>query len=238
MAIELSDEGPTEPEGAPDLDRKETSANGDRSGTPDRPGAASRWRSWLVPFIAGAGVALLVAIYILGRSGDDPDAKVEQPALVTFEDPEGGFTIQYPETWTKRGERDGDIRLLLSAGGQNSAWVRSFPPFEVAVTPDNLADLMAFTDAIIITPDVTVLNQQAITLHGMPAFYYLYTFRDQNTGMEGVHAHYFVFQGRRAVALVFQAIPTEDFSRLAGDFDRVAESLVLMALPDETSTTG
>ncbi len=59
----------------------------------------------------------------------------------------------------------------------------------------------------------------------MPGYYYLYTFIDGETGAEGAHAHYFLFRGRNMYTLVFQALPSDGFSRLSGVFDQIAASL-------------
>ncbi|MDP9403364.1 MAG: hypothetical protein M3P85_08515, partial [Actinomycetota bacterium] len=75
--------------------------------------------------------------------------------------------------------------------------------------------------------------------NGAPGYYYLYTFEEEvNTDagprkVQGVHAHYFVFQGRRVVALVFQALPTANFDRLARTFDAMAESFKITPLDSD-----
>lgn len=221
-----------------DRESGSSAAVADRSETRPAP-PSGLMRRWITPLIAGAAVAGLATTLVLSRSGGGASVGGTAKAVptVAFRDVEAGFTIEYPSTWTKVAEAQGDRRLLLNIDGQNSLLVRSFPLFEKAVTPDNLSDVKAVTDAIVVTPDVTVLKQQMISLRDMPAIYYLYRFRDAGTGLDGVHAHYFVFRGRRAVSMVFQAVPAEDFSRLAPDFDRVAESLKIAPAPDAAPAT-
>lgn len=143
--------------------------------------------------------------------------------FTTHRDPQAGFSISYPKVWQQLGAPDGDLRLLLGAGGQDSLLVRVVT-LEQPVTAENLADVKAFTDSIVMGSGVEILQQRSITLNDLPGYYYLYAFVDAESGQQGVHAHYFLFSGTKMNTLVFQALPADNFTRLAPVFDAVAES--------------
>jgi hypothetical protein len=56
---------------------------------------------------------------------------------------------------------------------------------------------------------------------GLPGYFYFYSFKDPASGQEGVHSHYFLFKGPTMISFVFQALPKDDFQRLANVFDEV-----------------
>jgi hypothetical protein len=151
-------------------------------------------------------------------------ATVPASELATFRDDATGFSIKYPRSWRKADIPDGPIRLVLLAGGLNGVSVR-VDRTEVPTTSENIDNIKAVTDGIVGTnPTAKVLEQRKVTLNGMPGYYYLYTFTDEETGAEGAHGHYFIFKGRKMHSLVFQTIPPQDFGQLASVFDQVAES--------------
>jgi hypothetical protein len=43
-----------------------------------------------------------------------------------------------------------------------------------------------------------------------------------------VHSHFFLFKDKTMISLVFQALPQDDFTRLAPLFDRVTGSIRLL----------
>ncbi len=161
--------------------------------------------------------------------------------LVTFRDDTTGFSIKYPRSWRKADiATDGEIRLILLAGGLNGVSVR-VQRTEVPTTSENIANIKAVTDGIVgSNATAKVLNQRQLTVNGMPGYYYLYTFIDEETGAEGAHGHYFLFRGRKMHSIIFQAIPSQDFAGLAAVFDQVAETFQsdpdLGAAPAPTAT--
>ena len=180
--------------------------------------------------------------FLLGRETDDesePGATgttapaVTTPAgFVTVADDEGGFTIKHPKEWKSIRPPAGDERLLLSAGGQNYLRLRV-----VAIEPG--IDVKSSIEQGLTSEGVKVVKQQEITVNGIPGLYYLYTFSDPSTEKEGVHAHYFLVRGQKMYTMVFQALPTEEFTRLAPVFDKVAESFTSTSdkpAPTPTST--
>ena len=65
-------------------------------------------------------------------------------------------------------------------------------------TPRTSATSRPFTDGVVgRNKTAKILQQRQVAVDNMPGYYYLYTFIDEETGAEGVHAHYFLFRGRR-----------------------------------------
>jgi hypothetical protein len=144
--------------------------------------------------------------------------------LTSYSDEKDGFTVKYPKAWGQM-EPGAEGGLALDAGGNDAVSVRLLQRTEVPTTADNLANIKAVTDGIVgSNRTAVILKQQEITLNGMPGYYYLYTFTDKDTGAQGAHAHYFLFRGRNMYTLVFQALPSDGFSRLSGVFDQIAGS--------------
>lgn len=205
------------------------------------PTAPATSRRWLVPVLVLSGLvvagSLFLAYNATRKAGDALDARNRMPTattssedsvaapkdFTTYKDDEFGFSISYPESWERLEPPNNDIRLLLSAGGQDSLLVRVVR-IEQEVTAENLGDVKAFTDSIVSGADIKVLQERTITLGGMPGYYYLYSFNDEESGTQGLHAHYFLFQGKKMNTLVFQALPADNFPKLADTFDQVAES--------------
>lgn len=227
-----------------DPEREELQANG--SG----PSETLPARRWLGIAAVVVVVALLgLAAFLVGRDSDDADVGAEttttaapeqdEPAepvdpgeiivpdqFVVFEDPETGISLAHPEAWERLDIEglDESVRLSLTAGGLNSVLVRVVT-LDAEITEDNLADVSAVTDGIITDGEVEVLEKVEITINGMPGYYYLYFFTDEETGEQGVHAHYFLFQGSTMNIVVFQALPTAAFDTLAPIFDQIAATI-------------
>jgi hypothetical protein len=210
-------------------------------GTPDQadPPVADRQRSItrIGSFRRGARATLVVGLIgglvlagcaVLGWSlfFHNTDSPAQPPAtraedFVTYHDEAGHFTISYPRTWTRAAGDSGT--LVLAIGGQNALSVRRFP-LQQEVKPTDVDDMRSVTDAILSTPSahLTVLADQPVTVNGLTGLYYLYYF--PNEGGQGVHAHYFLFQGQALFTMVFQVVPAADFQKFADTFDAVAKS--------------
>ncbi|MDQ2729039.1 MAG: hypothetical protein M3Y91_14545 [Actinomycetota bacterium] len=169
-------------------------------------------------------VALVAGAFLVGRgSSSSPPKKASTvPAgFVTYRSPGGSFSISYPGSWQVVPEPA--VSLLLSAGGNDALSIRVVT-LQQPVDTKNVASIKAVTDAILSTPSAQlhVLGSRPITVGGIAGYYYLYTFPSGKD--TGVHAHYFLFQGRKLMTLVFQALPIADFQRLAPLFDQVSAS--------------
>lgn len=151
--------------------------------------------------------------------------------LVEFRGEQAGFTLRYPRAWTRPTSPDPEVALVAAehdaARNQGGSILVRATPLPTAIGKAQLAEVRRATDEIVGgAPDVEIKAQPAETdVGGMPGWYYLYTFRDPVSGQRGVHSHYFLFRGQTMLSVVFQALPQEDFARLAPLFDRVANSL-------------
>jgi hypothetical protein len=188
--------------------------------------------------LAGAVIALVVApgpgAVPDASTGPAPSARVE-PApeasgsrpvsaagTTTLDASDQGFALDYPRGWT-RVDGTGDAATVLRISGRNAFSIRTFALREPVAQPQ-LADMRAVTDAVLSTPGakLTVLDVRATEVAGLPAVYYLYYFPSGRR--QGLHAHYFVFDGARMHSLVFQVVPARQFSHYAADFDAVIAS--------------
>lgn len=190
--------------------------------------------------------ALVIGAYVLGqRQGDkltpaDPSKPTSTTAFklpqdyATFADPDTGVKLSFPKDWTQRSTADlPDKSLRLLAGIPNTADSVSLRvnSYESEITAANLNDQKNVFDEVIAAEDRKVLVDQAMNLRGLPALFYVYKFTDQSTGQAGIHAHFFVFQGRKMVSMVFQAVPEARYSLLAPVFDKIASSLEIAPGP-------
>lgn len=140
-----------------------------------------------------------------------------------FHDDQWAFSIRYPKSWTQIPPPGGQ-ELVLRLGDTADLVSIRVTQTDAVITAANLGDVKAFTDGVVGSGNVRVLQQRAVSVNGMPGYYYLYNFTDTDSGQQGVHAHYFLFQGRKMQQLVFQALPVDDFTKLAGIFDAVVNS--------------
>lgn len=201
-------------------------------------GAPSPWRSrsrlsLLAVALVAAIAAAVFAVTGLDRAGNqgveaNPSASASADVqLVDYRDPQGRFTLQHPETWEPLETNNPDIALVLLGPEGGSMLVR-LVPLETPIDPANIEDVKAVTDVVVQAPGVGVVEQKPVELGDAPGYYYLYTFMDEETQVEGVHSHFFLFRGSTMHTLVFQALPSESFEGLADDFDRIAQSYQIL----------
>lgn len=184
--------------------------------------------------------ALVLGAYLLGqRQGDKllpPEATKTTGTTVfkvpvdytTFVDAETGVKLSYPKEWTQRSTADlPEKSLRLLAGIPNTADSVSVRvnAYTSEITAANLNDQKNVFDGVIGDDNRKVLVNQTLDLRGLPALFYVYSFTDASTGQSGIHAHFFVFQGRKLVSMVFQAVPEARYALLAPVFDKIANSL-------------
>lgn len=151
-------------------------------------------------------------------------------------DPVTGISLSYPEGWTPvelTPTGDPEIRLFLQAGGQESLLARALPPLAAPVeTDEDLININAVTDGLIDQVEgARVLVEEQVELGGLDGYYYVYEFTDAQSGLTGIHAHYFLFEGVRWYSLTFQVLPAENLEPMAADIDLIAESFRVDAPP-------
>jgi hypothetical protein len=60
----------------------------------------------------------------------------------------------------------------------------------------------------------------AVSLGGLPGYRYQYTYRTRGGG-NGAHVHYFLFEDRRLIQLVLQAVPAERLAKEEPTFESI-----------------
>lgn len=195
--------------------------------------------------VGGAVVAVVVlagGAFLAGKSMvDEPDesatsrttgssaATTGQPVraeLVEFRDDKAGWAISYPKDWNRLQPNDPEIALVVSekpaeqnTGG--SILARGLTLAE-PVNEANLSAAKEVTDKLVTRDGLRhITDPTVIRQGGLPGYFYFYSFKDPASGQEGVHSHYFLFKGSTLITFVFQALPKDDFGRLANLFDQV-----------------
>ncbi|HUQ63164.1 MAG TPA: PsbP-related protein [Acidimicrobiales bacterium] len=185
-------------------------------------------------------VGILVAVLLTGGGDDAPPVSESAPttearppgptlpeaAFKVFHDDATKFSVRYPSSWQLSQAPVSEIRFVATPGpGQGEAISVRVNETEQVTTAENLANVKSVTDGTIASnPTARILKTDAITLNGLIGYYYLYTFKDSASGLEGVHAHYFLFKGNKMYSMVFQVLPAEKFAEFAGVFDQIADS--------------
>lgn len=143
----------------------------------------------------------------------------------TFKDPAGAFAGGYPSNWTQQATINPQI-VLLAQGPGGASYEVAKTTLTARITAANLGAATKLTERVVRSGNHVRLLRPAeqVPLGGLPGFLYLYTFVDPSTGQLGAHAHYFLFDGKTMITLVFQSLPSGNFVRLAPLFDRIAST--------------
>ena len=197
---------------------------------------AARKRSWTPVLLVLLLVSVSVGAYFGFRGADDDDGSTTSTTgasgeFITVNDKEAGFTVSYPGSWGELAPASGEQRLLVTAGGQNYFQVK-VRPVDPATVDQQIAEALA--DVRMVT------DPRQFTLNGVKTYYFLYyTPVTEASPTEGVHAHYFMINGDVLYTMVFQALPTDQFTALAPTFDQVAESFTVdqPVTPDPSATS-
>jgi hypothetical protein len=161
------------------------------------------------------------------KTGASP--KFKPAGFTVFRSDQAGFQLAYPANWTKLSPKDPSVLLLLSQGTQDSLLVRA-NELQEAVGPQQLAAARQVTDKLVMSNKTIsmVTDPKQIELGGLPGFFYFYNFKDAATGQEGAHSHFFLFNGKTMISIVFQALPKEHFPESAKTFDQIAASFLAL----------
>ena len=144
---------------------------------------------------------------------------------VKFKDPAGAFEGAYPRTWKRITTSNSQV-VLLAEGPDGASYLVRKTPITAPVDAANLTAALKLTNRVVKSGiNVKLLRKpEEVSLGGLPGLLYLYTFTDPTTGETGAHAHYFLFQGKTMITLVFQSLPSNNFVSLAPLFDRIAST--------------
>ncbi|MGH3683644.1 MAG: hypothetical protein ACRDRE_03945 [Pseudonocardiaceae bacterium] len=156
-------------------------------------------------------------------------SKFTPAGFTEFRNDQAGFQLAYPTNWTKLSPKDPSILLLLSQGTQDSLLVRA-NELQETVGPQQLAAARQVTDKLVMSNKTVsmVTDPKQIELGGLPGFFYFYNFKDTATGQEGTHSHFFLFNGKTMISIVFQTLPKEHFPQSAKTFDQIAASFLAL----------
>jgi hypothetical protein len=155
----------------------------------------------------------------------DTGTKALPAGFSQFRSDQAGIELAYPSTWTKLTPKDPQILLLLANGTQDSVLVRS-SELQEAVGPQQLPAARQVTDKLVLSNKTVqmITEPKQIELGGLPGFFYFYSFKDANSGQEGAHSHFFLFNDKTMISMVFQTLPRERFASTAPTFDKIAAS--------------
>lgn len=201
---------------------------GDLGPSPRRRSVDPRWLALSVLVV----VLLGVSAWAIGQqfTSSSPKRPLHvAAAYATFRDPTGLFQGGYPSTW-KVVQTNNPADILLAEGPNGASYQVAKTPLTAAVNATNLVAAKKLTDRIVSRgPGVklvkTTYHQPGqVSIGGLPGYLYLYTFVDPTTGETGAHAHYFLFDGKTMITLVFQSLPSNNFVALAPIFDHMAST--------------
>jgi hypothetical protein len=155
----------------------------------------------------------------------DAATRLRPAGFSEFRNEQAGFELAYPSAWTKLSPKDPQVLLLLSQGTQDSFLVRTSELQEPVGVPQ-LPAARQMTEKIVTSNKSIQLitDPKQVELGGFPGFFYLYSFKDPATGQEGTHSHFFLFNGKTMISMVFQSLPKEHFTESAKTFDQIAGS--------------
>lgn len=211
-----------------------------RRRTPDGTGARRSRSPKRIAVALGAFLALGAVLLFTGDSGDEAPGEQAAPdptgapvpsltgelqdGFVVFTDPQTGISLQYPETWVPLQRPRGNLRLSVGTGGGTGFRVYVDPTEAVIDTAEELEDVRALTDKFAGAEGVQVVKREAVEINGMIGISYLARFTHEETGAKVANAQYFLFKGNTMHNLLFQAVPEEDFERLAPEFNTILAS--------------
>ena len=154
--------------------------------------------------------------------------------LVEFRDDQAGFALSSPKAWVRPTAPNPQIVLVAAehdpAQNRGGSILVRVTPLDAPVGKAQLGEARKATDAIVSSSDGVALKAEPSETEqgGLPGLYYLYSFRDPVSGVTGVHSHFFLYKDSAMISLVFQALPQDDFGRLAPLFDRVVGSIRML----------
>lgn len=172
-------------------------------------------------------------------------AKAKAPApdfsagKVDFRDEEAGFSISFPKGWKQFKPKDAGARLVATPNGADSLLVR-ISRLEAGV---GVAQVKDYSNNLLADQGLTIEDGPTDVEHGgLSGYAYRYTFADSEAQAFGRHAHYFLFKPKDSLlyTIVLQALPLDDFPRLAPVFDQILKSFQVFegtGIPETPSTT-
>jgi uncharacterized caspase-like protein len=163
---------------------------------------------------------------LAGTDGTSSSGSPTPTGSTEFRSEQAGFELAYPSSWSNLNPTDPQILLLRERQGtQDSLLVRA-SDLQEPVGPQQLPAMKQVTDKLVTSNKTVqmVAGPNQIELGGLPGLYYFYNFTDSATGQQGAHSHFFLFNGKTMISIVFQTLPKERFTEEAKTFDQVLAS--------------
>lgn len=192
-----------------------------------------------VAVLVAGGLAVPAAIFgpqLMGieqpseEAGANPPAgapaEAPQPTEFTeFRNEQAGIALSYPSNWVELNTNDPQILLLASDGPENSFLVRAVE-LPNPVGKEQLGAAKQLTDQIVGSNKTAqmIAGPKPVELGGLPGYWYLYSFKDEASGQNGAHSHFFLFKGNTMLTFVFQTLPVDEFQQSAPVFDQITAS--------------
>jgi hypothetical protein len=158
--------------------------------------------------------------------------------MILYFDHRHGFSLWYPRTWRRYLPPAGSQAVVMVGPNAHDGVLVEVYPQPRPVERDDLPALeSALAEAISSLPQAQVLEQRQLVFKDALGFEKVYTFLHAGEGAEtgdvpqGTWKKWvrFLFKGDRQYTLIAQAATVEDFDRLRPDFERVFESVELLA---------
>ncbi|MGH3928840.1 MAG: hypothetical protein ACRDTF_02555, partial [Pseudonocardiaceae bacterium] len=191
-----------------------------------------------VAALVAVGLAIPAAIFGpqlvgLGQPANEappnpaPAAAPDPAELTEFRNEQVGFALSYPASWVERKASDPQILLSASDATEQNAFLVRAVELPQTVGQQELEAAKELTDRIVgANPTAQLLFEpRALELAGLPGYWYFYSFKDEASGQQGAHSHYFLFKGNTMLSFVFQTIPLGEFKNSAAAFDQITASL-------------
>jgi hypothetical protein len=156
---------------------------------------------------------------------DDASSEVLPAGFSKFRSDAAGIELAYPSSWTKLSPKDPQVLLLIAQGTQDSVLVRA-SELQEPVGPQQLPAARQITDKLVTSNSSVqmITEPKQLELGGLPGFFYYYSFKDPTSGQEGAHSHFFLFNGKTMISMVFQTLPRDRFAAMAPTFDKISKS--------------
>lgn len=191
---------------------------------------------------------------LAGEQTPEPEGGSEEELegeKITVVDEEAGVSIAIPQSWTVFTDNsqealpvealsgpEGDqivrddplhVRLIAGFSEDNLMSLRVKPlleeiPPKEQLSVEELQVMQGYIDRYLLGPEVAVAEKNPTNVQGKLAWRYIYPYEDAQTGQEGIHIHYFIFDGAKVTSLVFQALPADAMRELAPVFDEVLKT--------------
>lgn len=149
--------------------------------------------------------------------------------FVEFRNEQAGIALSLPKSWKQLQTDDPQVVLVAAKDQQNSFLVRTVE-LDTPVGPQELPAAKKLADQVVSSNKSAKLlaEPSQVELAGLPGYFYFYSFEDPATKQTGAHSHFFLFDGKRMITIVFQAVPVEQFPQVAPTFDKITNSFRLL----------